>query len=218
MFWRSNMHSALVVGAVAMVLALGSDGIFGAKCFKGVREFGGCIKGAVVGIHTSVDDLVTSEPVRQCAGPTFLLVASDGDVIGLDREGIVASRDTACCRSDLPALTGFAPASVAVGERVSSAEIVVGLEVVRAFEGRPEMMKVLSEVNLEDLENPRAILSGGVTVSLGQGDYCRKIEKLNQVLLYLKRLKASPKTIDLRFSRQVVVKCSEPKPNSEKEV
>jgi cell division septal protein FtsQ len=203
---------------VALILALNADGVFGAKCFNCFKDCGTWAKEAVCGIGASVDDLVAAEPARLSAGPTYALVASGGEVLGLDREGVVGSSDSACARADLPALTGFAPAARTVGERISSAEIVLGLEIIRAFDERPELMKVLSEINLGDLSNPKAVLFGGVTVNLGQGEYRNKMENLIQVLLHLKRLNASPRTIDLRFSRQVVVKCSEPKRNLEKEV
>jgi hypothetical protein len=216
MFWRSNMHSVLVVGAVALLLALISDGVIGSDSFRGARRFSSSLKGLVCGIHTGVDDLMSDPPQRLSAGPTSALVVWGGGILGLDREGVVASSDTACSRWDLPFLTGFVPASRAVGERLSSAEIVVGLEVLRAVEARPEMLAMLSEVNLADLKNPRLVLAGGVEVNLGRGDYRRKVDKLNKVLLHLKRLEATPLTIDLRFARQVVVRCLEQKPDSTK--
>ncbi|MFZ1947595.1 MAG: cell division protein FtsQ/DivIB [bacterium] len=218
MFWRTKALSLVVVAAVALTLALSADGVFGARCFDCFRDCGSWVKETLCGIGASVDGLVAAEPARLCAGPAYVLVAWGGEVLGLDREGVVASSDTACARADLPALTGFVPAVKTVGERISSAEIVLGLEIIRAFDERPELMKVLSEINLADLTNPKAVLLGGVSVNLGQGDYRSKMENLIQVLLHLKRLNASPRTIDLRFSRQVVVKCSEPKRNLEKEV
>jgi hypothetical protein len=218
MFWRTKVWSLVVVALAALGLALYADGVFGAKCFDGFRDFGSWVEETVCGIHASVDDLMAAEAARLSAGPTYALVVSGGEVLELDREGVVASADTACARADLPALTGFVPAAKTVGERLSSAEIVLGLEIVRAFDERPDLAKVLSEINLADLANPTAVLFGGVTVNLGQGEYRDKMDHLVQVLLHLKRLKASPRTIDLRFSRQVVVKCSEPKRNPEKEV
>jgi hypothetical protein len=169
-------------------------------------------------LRGGVDTVVSAAPEAHPAGPVYALVATRGEIVGLDAEGYVASYDTASCRCDLPVLTGFLPATKKVGERISSAEIVLGLEIVKAFEERPEVMRILSEVNLGDLENPTAVLSGAVRVSLGQGDYRCKVGKLDQVLVSLKRLNSSPKTIDLRFARQAVVTCNEPKKPAKKEV
>jgi cell division septal protein FtsQ len=78
------------------------------------------------------------------------------------------------------------------------------------------MLKALSEINLADLENPKAVLSGGIVVDLGSGHYRRKVQELTGVLAELKRLGKHPKAVDLRFARQAVVRCSEPTSNIEK--
>jgi hypothetical protein len=223
MFWRSNLNSVMAIGAVALVLALVSGGVFSSDCFRGVRQLGRSVRDLAAGLHDAADDLAGSQSERLMAGPTDALVAWDGGVLGLDRDGVIASSDTAGARWDLPVLTGFVPASRMVGEKLCSAEIVVALEVLRAVEARPEMLARLSEVNLADLENPRLVLAGGVAVNLGQGDYRCKVDRLDKVLVHLRRLRATPAVIDLRFARQVVVKCSEQKPDpaeteAEKEV
>ena len=209
--WRANLHSVVVVAVVSMGLALNGAHVRSSKWFRGIQGFAENTKGMIFGVHAEADELARPQPEKTCAGPTCVLVAAQGVVLGLDSEGFVSSCDSSSARSDLPVLTGFLPATKLVGDRVCSAEIVMGLEIIGAFEDRPEVMRILSEVNLGDLDSPKVILIKGVTVYLGQGDYRRKVEKLNQVLLHLNRLKASPKTIDLRFARQVVVKCDDPK-------
>lgn len=218
MFWRSSLRSVLVVAAFALALALSSAHVFDAPCAQGVKGLKGRLASAGAILRGGVDTVVSAAPAAHPAGPVCALVATKGEIIGLDSEGYVASYDTASCRSDLPILTGFVPATKEVGERVSSAEVVLGLEIVKAFEERQGVMSILSEVNLGDLKNPTAILSGAVRVSLGQGDYRSKVAKLDQVLVGLKRINSSPKTIDLRFARQAVVTCDQPKKPAKKEV
>ncbi len=216
--FRASFQSIVIVGVMSLGITLTGTHVLNPKWFRGFESLGRDIRGAVSCIRSSIDGIVASAPIAPCAGPTYVLIAAQGEVLGLDKDGYVASCDTASARCDLPVLTGFLPATKALGDNISSAEVVVGLAIVRAFDEKPEMMKMLSEVNLENLNDPRVILRGGVTVDFGGGDYKRKVEKLNQVLLHLKRLNASPKTVDLRFARQVVVKCNEPHRDIEKEV
>ena len=215
MFWRTSLRSVVAVAVAAFALALNGAGLLDGPCSSLEKGLGHGFKSALAGLRGSVDGIVNAGPVPCVAGPACLIVVTGDEIVGLDRDGYIASCDSACSRSDLPALTGFFPASKKVGERATSAEIVIGLEILRAFEDRPDMLKMLSEVNLGDLRNPTAILTGGVKVSLGKGDYTGKIDKLDRVLANLERLKISAKTVDMRFDRQAVVTFMEPKRKTE---
>jgi hypothetical protein len=216
--FRAGYRSILIVGLASAGLAMQGTGSVDPRWFSGFRAFGRDLVAAVSDARTGLTGMVAAKPETACAGPPCVLLAGDGYVLGLDREGSIASCDTASGRFDLPVLTGVVPASTTVGHGICSAEVIIGLEIVRAFDAKPEMMKMLSEVNLANLDDPRAILAGGVVVDLGGGDYRQKVDKLSQVLLHLKGLNASPKTIDLRFARQVVVTCNEPHRSIAKEV
>lgn len=205
------MRSVVAVAAAAFALALNAAGILDGPCSGAGEGLGKGLRAVLAGLRGSVDGIVSAGPVPCVAGPACLLVVTGDEFLGLDRGGYIAFCESTCARADLPALTGFLPASKKVGERAASAEIVIGLEIMRAFEDRPDLVKMLSEVNLGDLRNPTAILAGGTAVSLGKGDYPNKTDKLIQVLENLKRLNMSAKTIDLRFARQAVVNCIQPK-------
>jgi hypothetical protein len=151
-------------------------------------------------------------------GPTYVIAATVCEVMGLDREGRVTMRDTACGCFDLPVLTGLSVFPTRCGENVSSPEVVVGLSIVRAFERTEGLLGLLSEVNLKDTGSPRAVLSGGLIVELGQGDLRRKLARLAEVLIQLEDMKADTRRIDLRFGGQVVVDCGEVPRRFEKEV
>jgi hypothetical protein len=207
-----------VVAGLALVLALAGTGTIEGKWFQGFASLGRDVGDVVSRLERTIGGAVRTAPVKPVAGPVCVLVAARGSILGLDQDGCIATSDTTSSRSDLPVLTGFLPDAKGVGEVLSLGEVVVGMAVLRAFEARPEMLKALSEINLGDLGNPKAILCGGVVVDLGSGHYKRKVQELNGVLAELKRLNEQPKAIDLRFARQAVVRCSEPDSNIEKEV
>jgi hypothetical protein len=217
MFWRTSLRSVVAVAVAALLLALNAAGILDGPLVGGANSLREAVKAAAVALRGTVDGIVSAGPVPCPAGPAYLLVVSGEEIMGLDRDGYVACCDSACPRSDLPALTGFLPAARKVGEQVSSAEVVIGLEITRAFEERPDLFKMLSEVNLGDLRNPAAVLSGGITVILGKGDYADKIDELNMVLANLGQMGMQARSIDLRFARQAVVTCAEPKHSEPKQ-
>jgi hypothetical protein len=151
-------------------------------------------------------------------GETWALITGQGMVMGLDREGYVTWCDSASGAGDLPALTGFLPAGCEPGVRLSTPEAVLGLAIVRAFELSPFLMDVLSEVNLEDLEHPRVILTGGTLAELGHGAYVAKVERLGQILMQARQQNMHVARIDLRFGRQVVVEWDRAPRGFDKEV
>jgi hypothetical protein len=118
----------------------------------------------------------------------------------------------------LPALTGFAPPEKVTGEMMSMPQVVLGLSVIRAFEHLPDLMQMLSEVNLERLGSPRVILAGGTVVELGQGGYAEKVGRLGRILFHTSQLDIHASHIDLRFGRQVAVRCDKMRRGSDKEV
>jgi hypothetical protein len=216
--FRTSLREMVMVGAVASIVALVGTGTATPKWLAGFANLGRSVEAAVCCVRSGLDGMMTAPEPKSIPGPVCVLVATDGTIIGLDRAGLIATADTVCLRADLPVMTGFVPTSAIVGEAVPVAEVVVGMAVLRAFESKPEMLKGLSEINLRDIENPKVFLRGGVVVDLGSGRYKLKVERLGQVLGELKRLGAKPKTIDLRFARQVVVRCNEPVNSVEKEV
>ena len=158
------------------------------------------------------------DPVPRSPGTTRVLITGKGIVMGLDREGYVTWCDSTSGMGDLPALTGFFPAGCKRGTRLSTPEAVLGLTIVRAFELSPLLMGVLSEINLEDLERPRAILTGGTLAELGHGAYVAKVERLSQVLMQARQRNMCVARVDLRFGGQVIVEWNRARRGFDKEV
>jgi hypothetical protein len=158
------------------------------------------------------------EPGVTAPGPTYALVASEDLVVGLDRDGLVTLYDTVSDMYRVPALTGCSAAPAVPGKMLSTPEVVLGLSITRAFEECPFLMEMLSEVNIVTLERPRAILRDGIVAELGKGGYRVKIQRLNQVVIQALRLKMRPEYVDLRFGRQVIVKCDKAQRVLDKEV
>ena len=151
-------------------------------------------------------------------GPVYVLVAGDGPVLGLDREGRLTDLDVGCGQPDLPALTGFAPRYGSEGERLSAPEIFLGLCMLEAFERTGDLIAEISEINLTHWDNPRVILTGGTIVDFGQGGLTGKAERLSQVLAQARYLNIELKRVDLRFGNQVIVECEGDASVSRKEV
>ena len=177
---------------------------------RAVRKHIAAVERALTGEHDH-----ESQPPSH--GDTCALIACESMIVGLDCEGYVTSSGSASDMSDLPALTGFTPTCIETGQIVSTPEVVLGLAIIRAFELSPLLAGMLSEVNLRDLEHPRAILCGGTVVELGCGRYAAKVDRLSQVLVQATYMNMSPKRIDLRFGSQIVVECGETKKGSDKE-
>jgi hypothetical protein len=150
-------------------------------------------------------------------GPTCALVVSGDFIVGVDSDGYVTCRETSF-NGDLAALTGFTVDPDSIGERLSMPELVLGLSIVRAFDRPADMPDILSEVHIEDLENPRVVLCGGVMVEIGAGDYRTKIARLRQVLLQAPELGIRPTGVDMRFGPQVVVEFEKAEEQPRKEV
>jgi hypothetical protein len=150
-------------------------------------------------------------------GPTCALIVSDGLIVGVDRDGYVSSMSVSS-REDLAALTGFTVAPDSIGEHLGLPELELGLTVVQAFDRAVDMREMLSEVYLGDLGNPRVVLSGGVTVEIGSGNYGTKIARLRQILLQAPDLGIRPTRVDMRFGPQVVVEYGQIERQSRKEV
>ncbi|HVP56814.1 MAG TPA: hypothetical protein VMU02_01855, partial [bacterium] len=112
---RTSLREMVMVGSVASIVALVGTGTVSPKLFDGFADLGRLVADAVLSIRSSVSSMVSTPPPKPVPGPACVLVAAEGTVLALDGAGMVASEDTACCRTDLPVMTGFVPPVAAVG-------------------------------------------------------------------------------------------------------
>jgi hypothetical protein len=150
-------------------------------------------------------------------GPTCAVVVSSGHVVGIDRAGYLTCLDGSLT-GEHAAITGCRVRCEKEGGRVSAPGVILGLAVVEAFSRSGDLAGLLSEVNVTDLENPRAILCGGTAVEMGTGAYTGKIRRLHQILLQAPEIGIRPTRVDMRFGSQVVVEYQEMKTQARKEV
>ena len=183
-----------------------------------VYGLGERVAGRLAAIETAICGTRDDTPDVRPPGRTWVLVAGGGQVLGLDRDGCVTRCEAACPTGGLPVLTGFFPADSELGVRLRTPEVVLGLTIVRAFDLSPTTARLLSEVNLADLERPRAVLSGGIVAELGHGAYRNKVGKLRQILLQARQLNMHINRIDLRFGCQAVVEWDRARRGFDKEV
>jgi hypothetical protein len=228
--WEETEGRALKAWIAILALAATASGgltlkgaeTLGPRC-DAFLERAGCEAASRAGkVAARIAGLTARPTGAREPGPTLALVVTDGAVVGLDPDGYVTSVDEAFAGGSFPAMTGISlkgPLEDPLGgRRMSKPEITVGLSVTKAFQRHQDLFMMLSEVNVSDVRQPRAILKGGTIVEIGTGDYSRKIDRLRQVLIQAPHLGMCPRRIDLRFSRQVIMEYSQVPSRARKEV
>ncbi len=211
--------ASLVVAALASGgLTLNDADTLGPRCDAFLEKVTIEVSSHAAGVVARVAGVTAREPEVHEPGPTYALLVLDGAVAGVDPDGYVTSLGEAFSGGGFPAMTGLLIEDPLEGRRLSEPKITVGLSVTKAFERYEDLFKMLSEVNLSDLKEPRAILKGGTIVEIGTGDYARKIDRLHQVLLQAPHLDMCLRRVDLRFNRQVIVEYSQARNRARKEV
>jgi hypothetical protein len=214
---------SLIVAAIASGgLTLNGADTLGPRCDALLERASHKVSSHAANVAARVAGLTALPTEAHEPGPTFALIVTEGAVIGLDPEGYVTSVGEAFAGGGFPAMTGISlkgPLEDPIGgRRMSKPEITVGLSVTKAFGRHEDLFMMLSEVNVSDIRQPRAVLKGGTIVEVGTGDYCRKIDRLHQVLLQAPHLGICPRRVDLRFKRQVIVEYSQVRTRARKEV
>jgi hypothetical protein len=215
---RPGMVPALVLVIMAAgVTARTSDWLRVASdsVFDEVRAAAGRHLGRVAGY---LRERLDSPMPDAALGSTYVLVVSDGVTVGLDRTACVTETGESCGLCGLPAITGLLPQPRTVGDRMWTPGVALGFSILAAFECSAGLADMVSEVDVSDLDNPRAVLCGGTSVDLGKGGYPRKARRLMQVLGQLDRIRTRAKRIDLRFAGQAVVEYDGSHHGFEKEV
>ena len=215
---RVDMLSLAVIALISGGLTIQATSDVDRECMDAVERVRERIGDHLVRIERSLSGGRQAGPDKSSPGDTWVLIASEGMIMGLDRDGCVTSYDSSCGMSDLVALTGFSPVPGEPGDVIAMPEVVLGLTIIRTFELSPTLMGILSEINLENLKQPRATLSGGILVELGHGAYVAKVERLGQILIQARQLNMNIGRIDLRFVGQVVVECDLKQRGLDKEV
>jgi len=211
--------ASLVVAALASGgLTLNSADTLGPRCDAFLEKVAVNVSSHAEDLAAGLAGFTASEPRRHRPGPTYALIVLDGSIVGLDLDGYVTYLGEAFAGGGFPTITGFSIDAPLEGRRLSRPEVTVGLCVTKAFERYEDLFKMLSEVNLSDIKDPRAVLEGGTIVEIGTGDYARKVDRLHQVLLQAPHLDMYPRRVDLRFSRQVIVEYSQARSRARKEV
>lgn len=138
-------------------------------------------------------------------GRAAVIVAADTLFIGVDACGRTVWKDRACEAVDLPVVTGCQVSPSSFGDSPGSPEVTLALSIYDALRRLPLLLDLVSELNVEEIDNPRLVLCGGIVVDVGRGNYMTKFRRLAQVWLQSKKLGIKMKRIDLRFAGQVIV-------------
>lgn len=199
-------------------LTLNSVDTLGPRCDAYLEKAGAALRSRACSVACRLACFTAREPRPHLPGPTCALALTDRSVVGLDQEAYVTSVGEAFEGGGFPALTGISIEVPLEGRKVCKPAVTVGLAVVKAFKRHRDLFKLLSEVNVSELDRPRAILKGGTIVEMGAGRYAGKVDRLHQVLLQMPHLDMYPRRVDLRFSRQVIVEYSQVRNRARKEV
>lgn len=135
------------------------------------------------------------------------LVPVAGGLMQIDIEGFVLKIDSALSQESLPIITGLDfPDTIAVGKRLDSEKLVMGLKMVAQMDS--EAKKEIAEIDVFDPQKLRAFTVGGAEVRLGNGDgFQEKFSKFLQVLKEEQKLNRIKdiEYIDVSFSGRPVV-------------
>jgi hypothetical protein len=210
--------SLIVVVLISGGLTIRATSDVDRACINAIESLQETVGDHLARIKVALNGSSQALPDKPSPGDTWVLIAGDGMITGLDRDGRVTWHDSSCGLSDVPALTGFSPVPASLGDVIAVPEVVLGLTIVRAFELRPALAGALSEINLGNLACPKATLFGGIVAELGHGGYVAKVEKLGQILMQARGLNMQISRIDLRFEGQVIVTCDRTHSGYDKEV
>jgi cell division septal protein FtsQ len=135
--------------------------------------------------------------------PVALLVA--GDILEVDREGVIIPRRAGGGDVDLPVITGIDQREL--GKQAGRRGLEKAIEVLRLFtELGFSPAKQLSEIHVDDGEIDIVWMGTGTLILLGRDGYESRVRKLRMVIGVLNDREHFPDLIDLRFDRQVVIR------------
>ena len=127
----------------------------------------------------------------------------------VDSEGVVLTVPLGA-HFDFPVLRGWSPAA-SEGEPRSESRIQLERYVsfYRTTEARPRSGWTVSEVNVQDPNNLKALLVQGsesILVHLGRRDFAARFEKFLQLIPEARRKQSGIRSVDLRFRNQFIVR------------
>ena len=130
------------------------------------------------------------------------------DLYLVDSQGEVFKKAETQDRVDLPVLTGLNAKEVRTRQEEAVSLVRQGLDFLGLIEKR-KMMEI-SEVHLSKRSGLTVYtLNGGIPIRLGTGDFDDKISRLEKVLPDIRQKIGSVESIDLTYSKELVVKMKE---------
>jgi len=135
--------------------------------------------------------------------PVALLVA--GDILEVDRDGVIIPRRAGSGDVDLPVITGMSQREL--GRPSGKQRIERAMEVLRLFKELGfSPAKQLSEIHIDGSDIDLVWMGTGTLILLGRDGYESRVRKLRMVIGTLNDREHFPELIDLRFDRQVVIR------------
>ncbi len=127
----------------------------------------------------------------------------------VDAEGVVLTVPLGA-HFDFPVLTGWSPAASESGPRSKSRiQLERYVSFCLATEARPRSGWTVSEVDVEDPNNLKALLVGGrenILLHLGRRDFAARFETFLKLIPAAHRKQSGIRSVDLRFRNQMVVR------------
>jgi hypothetical protein len=195
----------LAIGVTALALCINESEFLLSMSRDGLAPLGRRLDAALCGLSGAASAAFAGEDSVRSPGPAFAAVAGRSGVTAVDEDGYVTTAAQASEAGGVPLIKGFEMSPREPGRLVSSPEILMGLCIIKAFEGTAGLAGMIDTVDLRNLEDPEVKLRSGALVKLGNGDYAHKLEKLREVIFQAAFLGMRPELIDLRFRDQVVV-------------
>lgn len=126
-----------------------------------------------------------------------------GEVREVDENGVFLSRNITGKSVDLPLITGIKDIDDETGRKKLKKALKV-LDIFKKSGFSPAHQ--LSEIHIEEEEVALVWMGNGSIIRLGKYSLEQRVHKLKSVYKVLKEQEIFPKMVDLRFSRQVVIR------------
>jgi cell division protein FtsQ len=132
----------------------------------------------------------------------------NGETYLIDDRGAVLDRyGPRYADVDLPLVDGLAAASSQSGSSANEARAELATRVIAALKPAPEIAKRLSQIDVSDLHNVTAILSGDpAVIELGDDRFLGRLESYFEVVGTLRERVPAIDHVDLRFDNRIYVR------------
>ena len=132
---------------------------------------------------------------------------NDGELVGVDAQGVLLPHIGADMVDSLPIITGVTGAKT-LSEPETKERLMAGLKLLDAITRQaPALQKRISEINASNISTLGiSLIDNGFEVILGDGGWTEKLPNLEKVIRQVVSRGDSVKSVDMRFGEKIFVR------------